>query len=144
MPAVSTHTTATPAQVWSVLSNGWLYASWVVGASRIRGVDPDWPQEGSRIHHSVGAWPLLLDDETRSLSSGAGTLVLSAHAWPFGRARIEMAVVKHENGSIVTMDETAETAPARWVPDDVQRVTMAPRLRECLQRLVYLAENDGA
>ncbi|MGU3294871.1 SRPBCC family protein [Williamsia sp. M5A3_1d] len=144
MPAVSTLTTATPAQVWSVLSNGWLYSSWVVGASRIRGVDPEWPQEGSRIHHSFGTWPALLDDETRSLSSSAGQLVLSAHGWPFGQARIVMTVAKDENGSVVTMDETAETIPLRWVPDEVQRIAMAPRLGECLRRLTYLAENAGA
>ena len=41
--------------VWSVLSDGWLYPLWVVGASRMRDVDPDWPAVGSRIHHSVGA-----------------------------------------------------------------------------------------
>lgn len=43
--------------VWSVLSDGWLYPLWVVGASRMRDVDEDWPAVGSRIHHSVGVWP---------------------------------------------------------------------------------------
>ena len=53
---------ATPADVFAVLADGWLYPSWVVGASRVRGVDGTWPQPGSRIHHSVGVWPLLIDD----------------------------------------------------------------------------------
>jgi uncharacterized protein YndB with AHSA1/START domain len=37
---------ATTEQVWAVLSDGWLYAGWVVGASRIREVDPRWPAVG--------------------------------------------------------------------------------------------------
>ena len=53
-----------PQSVFAVLADGWLYATWVVGAARIRAVDPQWPAEGSSIHHSVGSWPLLLDDTT--------------------------------------------------------------------------------
>ena len=55
----------TPQRVWDVLADGWLYPLWVVGASRMREVDDDWPSVGSRIHHSVGVWPALIDDETR-------------------------------------------------------------------------------
>ena len=33
----------------------------------MRAVDRDWPAEGSELHHSVGAWPLLIDDDTVSL-----------------------------------------------------------------------------
>lgn len=143
MPAVTHETSATPAQVWSVLSNGWLYSSWVVGTSRIRDVDPEWPSAGSRIHHSVGAWPVLLDDETRSLESSAGHLELSAHAWPFGSARIAVTVEKTDGGSRLVMDEHAETPPFSWAPDEVQRIAMAPRLRECLHRLALLAENGA-
>ena len=54
---------ATPEQVWAVLSDGWLYPVWV-GASRMREVDETWPEVGSKLHHSVGAWPLLIDDNT--------------------------------------------------------------------------------
>ena len=36
-----TRTVDAPAEaVWAVLADGWLYASWVVGASRVREVDP--------------------------------------------------------------------------------------------------------
>ena len=61
-------TTATTEQVWSVLADGWSYAMWVVGASRIRAVDTNWPAPGSRIHHSVGVWPVVLSDHTESVS----------------------------------------------------------------------------
>lgn len=140
------HTSATPAQVWSVLSNGWLYSSWVVGASRIRDVDPTWPQAGSKIHHSVGGlWPALLDDETESLESKAGLLELSAAAWPFGRARIRMTVEKDGNGSLIGMEEFVETAPLKWIPPVVQQTAMTPpRLNECLTRLALLAERQAS
>ena len=51
-----------PAQaVWDVLADGWDYATWVVGASRVRDVDRTWPAEGSRIHHSFGLWPVVVN-----------------------------------------------------------------------------------
>ncbi|GAC69958.1 SRPBCC family protein [Gordonia soli] len=143
MPSVTYTTTASPAKVWSILSNGWLYSSWVVGASRIRSVDETWPQAGSRIHHSVGTWPLLLDDITVSRESSAGSLILTAHASPVGKARIELTIEKHEHGAQVTMAEHAESLWMRWIPDSAQHVAMAPRLRECLRRLTLLAENGA-
>ncbi|ASR05299.1 SRPBCC family protein [Gordonia rubripertincta] len=142
MYRVERHTSATPAQVWSVLSDGWLYASWVVGASRIRDVDPTWPQAGSKIHHSVGIWPALLNDETQSRESKAGLLELSAAGWPFGRARIRMTIEKNGNGSIIGMEEFVETAPLKWIPPVIQQTAMSPRLNECLTRLAMLAERQ--
>lgn len=60
---------ATPEQVWGVLADGWLYPLWVVGASRMREVDDTWPAVGSKLHHSVGTWPALLDDTTEVVES---------------------------------------------------------------------------
>ena len=37
---VSRQVDAPARAVWDVLSDGWLYASWVVGASRVRDVSP--------------------------------------------------------------------------------------------------------
>lgn len=144
MIEVERTTSATPARVWSVLSNGWLYSSWAVGTSRIRCVDPSWPQAGSKIEHSVGVWPALLDDKTESVESSAGLLVLSARSLPAGTATVRVHVHKDGDGSRVTMDETAETPPFRWIPDDVHRLTAGPRLEECLRRLTLLAENGAA
>ena len=59
----------TPQRVWDVLADGWLYPLWVVGASRMRDVDDAWPAVGSKLHHSVGAWPALLDDDTEVTES---------------------------------------------------------------------------
>ena len=54
----------TPDDVFRVFADGWLYPCWVVGASRMREVEEAWPQAGSRLHHSFGAWPALIDDVT--------------------------------------------------------------------------------
>ena len=41
---------AAPAEaVWAVLADGWQYATWVVGASRVRAVDAGWPQGGHPV-----------------------------------------------------------------------------------------------
>jgi uncharacterized protein YndB with AHSA1/START domain len=63
---------ASPKDVWEVLADGWMYPLWVVGASRMRDVDPHWPEVGSKLHHSVGVWPGLIDDNTEVLEVEPG------------------------------------------------------------------------
>ena len=62
--AVQRRLNCSPEQVFAVLRDGWTYPVWVVGASRMRSVDEGWPAPGSKLHHSFGAWPLLLNDTT--------------------------------------------------------------------------------
>jgi putative transposase len=77
----------TPEEVFGVLEDGWLFAVWVVGASRIRDVDATWPKADSKIHHSVGSWPLLIDDTTSVVeidpfrSAGSTGFVLLPRRW---------------------------------------------------------------
>ena len=83
------HIQATPQQVWDVLADGWLYPLWVVGATRMRDVDPHWPAVGSRLHHSVGTWPFVIDDHTEVIEcEPTHRLVLHAKAWPTGTAGV--------------------------------------------------------
>ena len=44
----------TPDDVFAVLGDGWLYPVWVVGAARMRDVDPEWPAEGCLLYTSDG------------------------------------------------------------------------------------------
>ncbi len=142
MIEVRRDTTATPTAVWDVLRDGWLYPSWVVGAARIRGVEPRWPAVGARIHHSVGLWPLLLDDNTEVLAAEPPHAVtLQARGWPLGEARIEIRTLPRPNGgSTIVMREDADRGPGKLVPKPVRRVLIVPRNVETLRRLAYLAE----
>src|SRR5579875_1240477 len=64
-PMTVTRDIAAPRRrVWDVLADGWTYSQWVVGNSRIRAVDENWPAPGSTIHHTIGVWPLAINDET--------------------------------------------------------------------------------
>ena len=76
MSTTTRSVSATPEQVWEVLADGWLYPLFVVGASRMRDVDESWPAVGARLHHSVGTWPLLIDDTTEVLEVEEGQPVL--------------------------------------------------------------------
>ena len=133
---------APPDAVWSVLADGWLYATWVVGASRIREVDLGWPRVGSRIHHSVGVWPAMLDDTTHVLARREGTeLVLKARAWPAGEARIRITLTaERANHTSVSIVEDATGGPGRLVPRPLRQALIGPRNVETLRRLAWLAE----
>ncbi|WP_185995660.1 SRPBCC family protein [Nocardioides campestrisoli] len=136
---------ASAQDVWTVLTDGWLYPLWVVGASRMREVDDDFPAVGSRLHHSVGSWPLLIDDNTEVLEVEEGKrLVLQARAWPTGEARVEIELrpIVSDTGEAteVVMREDARRGPALLIPPPVRHPMLAWRNTESLRRLAYLAE----
>ncbi|GAB3086816.1 SRPBCC family protein [Nocardioides zeae] len=134
-------TDATPAQVWDVLADGWLYPSWVVGATRMRAVDDTWPAAGSRLHHSVGVWPLLLDDATVvERSEPAHLLQLKARGWPMGEARVVLTLEPEGQGTRLVIEEDAIAGPGRLAPPPVRGVSIAWRNVETLRRLALLAE----
>ncbi len=138
-----------PEDVFDVLADGWSFGMWVVGAARIRDVDAHWPQPGSRIHHSVGAWPLLLDDDTEVEDvEPPHRLQLRVRAWPSGEGRVVLTVRPHSSGTDVVMEEAAVSGPAKAIPRPIQDALLGPRNAEALRRLGYLAErrarSDGA
>lgn len=141
-PPVARRIEAPPGAVWAVLADGWLYATWVVGASRVRDVDLDWPTEGSRIHHSVGSWPALLSDETVVLDAQPGRrLRLTARGWPVGEAHVDLEIVPvGTTASEVRLAEDAVSGPALLVPQAVRQPLLQLRNRETLRRLAFLAE----
>ena len=136
---------AAPRQrVWDVLSDGWTYAAWVVGTSRIRAVSANWPAPGTRILHSIGTWPAVINDETVVETSEVGhELVLLAKVRPAAKARITMRLSDLPDGGChVEMTEVAVSRPLRWVPDSLQLLGVAPRNRECTWRLARIAEKQ--
>ncbi|GLY15997.1 polyketide cyclase [Kineosporia sp. NBRC 101677] len=132
---------ASPQDVFSVLSDGWLYSGWVVGASRIRSVDANWPAVGSRIHHSFGVWPAVIDDSTSVLDCVPDhRLVLKARGWPMGEATVFLELEEADGGCLVHMQEDATAGPGKLVPKPVRQVSIAPRNTESLRRLQLISE----
>ncbi|HEX4470962.1 MAG TPA: SRPBCC family protein [Nocardioides sp.] len=132
---------AAPSSVWDVLADGWLYPVWVVGATRIRDVDDTWPAEGSRIHHSVGVWPMTLDDDTEVLEARPGALLrLRARLWPFGEASVTIRLTASGAGTEVMIEEDAVAGPGRFVPEPLRGLPLKVRNVETLKRLAFVAE----
>src|SRR5215218_9294013 len=125
--------TCSPEQVFAVLSDGWTYPLWVVGASRMRDVDDGWPAPGSKLHHSFGVWPALIDDTTEVLEIEPGKrLVLEARGWPIGKARVEIIVEANGDGCLISIAEDATGGPAQLVPEPIRRAGIDFRNRETL------------
>lgn len=145
-PVVERTIAAKAETVWAVLADGWLYPTWVVGASRMREVDRDWPEIGSRLHHSVGNWPLLLDDQTEVLECRPWRLLrLKAHAWPAGAAEVRIELdPQADSSTLVRIQEDASDGPATLVPRPARQLAMVARNREALQRLAFIAEGRAA
>ena len=132
---------ATPGQVWEVLSDGWLYPLFVVGASRMREVDESWPAVGARLHHSVGTWPLLIDDTTEVLEVDEGRrLLLKARGWPAGEAHVEISLRPDGDSTQVTMEEDATAGPGVLVPKPLRDAQLHWRNVEALRRLAFVVE----
>jgi hypothetical protein len=138
---VTRETSASVQAVWDVIADGWTYSQWVVGNSRMRAVDPDWPAPGSQIHHSIGLWPLVINDTTTvEACTPLQELVLLAKTRPLGAARITLRLSEIPSGCLIEMAEVPANVPLRWLPDSVGLAAAWPRNRECTWRLAALAE----
>ncbi|MGE2731286.1 SRPBCC family protein [Mycolicibacterium vaccae] len=139
---VERDTSASRQRVWEVIADGWTYSQWVVGNSRMRAVDPHWPEPGSTIHHSIGVWPAVINDSTLVESSTPGEeLVLIANGRPFGKARITLRLQDLPDGGCrIEMAEVPVSAPMKWLPHSLSLALAFPRNRETTWRLAAMAE----
>lgn len=142
MPCVERVAEASADDVWAVLSDGWLYPLWVVGAARIRDVEATWPKVGARLHHSFGLWPMLMHDETEVLEVVPGEfLQLRARGWPMGEAQVELRLEQSEpERTTIRLCEKVVRGPGKLIPAPVEAPLMIWRNNETLRRLVMLAE----
>jgi hypothetical protein len=138
---------ATPSTVWQVLSDGWLFPVWVVGAARMREVDGHWPEVGAKLHHSVGIWPALINDNTEVLEALPDHLLrLRTRGWPAGEAEVVLRLEAVGAGTRITLDEDAVQGPGSFVPRALRTPALAWRNTETLRRLGFVVENrqEGA
>ncbi|WP_309107870.1 SRPBCC family protein [Arthrobacter sp.] len=144
MVTVSKTFLASANDVWNVIADGWLYSGWVVGASRIRDVDALWPAEGAVLHHSVGAWPLLINDKTHVTASNKGkSIELIARGWPLGEAKVVITIEEQRTGCKVTMTEDAIKGPGSAVPKFILDPLITIRNKETLKRLELMASGGA-
>jgi uncharacterized protein YndB with AHSA1/START domain len=133
-----------PQAVFDVLTDGWTYATWVVGAARIRKVDEDFPSVGAQIHHSVGSWPLLISDRTVvEKCEPPRELQLRVAAWPAGAGRVRILCDPEGDQTRVTMYEKSISGPAKLIPPPLESAALRLRNAETLKRLAYLAESGA-
>jgi uncharacterized protein YndB with AHSA1/START domain len=129
-------------RVWDVIADGWTYAQWVVGNSRTRAVDSNWPNPGAAIRHSIGIWPFVINDQTEVISCDPPhELVLLARLGPLGAARITLRLHDRPEGCRIEMIEVPVEGVVSIIPDKLTLVAIHPRNRECLLRLAALAEH---
>jgi hypothetical protein len=130
-----------PERVFEVLADGWVFPSWVVGASRMRYVDDAWPAPGTQLHHSFGVWPVLLDDETTMLEwDPPRHAVMQPKGWPIGEALVTIDVKPRADGCVVRIMEKAVRGPGTLVPAPLLDIPLYARNIETLKRLGFLAE----
>jgi hypothetical protein len=130
-----------PDAVFAVLADGWVFPTWVVGASRMRDVDDAWPAVGSKLQHSFGVWPVLINDETRVLEwDPPRRMVIQPHGWPLGEARVTLDVKPRGDGCVVRITESAVKGPGALVPPFLLDPPLYLRNVETLRRLAYIAE----
>ena len=85
---------ATRPRVWDVLANGWTYSGWVVGNSRIRAVDPNWPAPGSLLRREAGgATREILDLENKAFIALVSALQIA-------QSKDELARTRHPHSAL--------------------------------------------
>ncbi len=131
----------TPERVFAVLSDPEVYADWVVGSHSVRDADPNWPAQGSRFYHRVGAGRFTVSDHTEVLEVDAPRrLVLRARARPLGTAIVRLVFSADDGGTRVTMTEVAGDPLSRLVLNPLTYPLVRRRNDESLRRLRRIAE----
>ncbi len=128
--------------VFAVLEDAYAYPRWVVGARRVRRVDPDWPAVGSKFHHAIGTAAGELHDSSKVLALVPPTrIVLEVRFRPTGIAEVEIDVRREGDGSVVTLAETPTRGPVSHLPRFLTDSLMFVRNALALQRLRHEIEN---
>lgn len=141
MATVHQHADAPPERVFAVASDPWRYPKWVIGAKKVRGVDADWPEPGSRFHHRFGLGPATVDDSTVLEEIEPNRrLVLRVRARPTGVGRVELNLDDDGRGGtdIEMVEYPLAGLPKRW-DGKVLDAVVAARNVLSLRRLARLA-----
>ncbi len=132
---------APPDAVFDVLADAGSYAHWVVGSSEIRGVEGDWPEPGSKFHHTQGFFGVGLKDDTVSIAANRPRqLVIEVRFRPLMVGKVEFRLRPRGRGTHVTMIEYPIRGPVAKVHNPLIDRALWLRNVESLRRLRKLAE----
>jgi uncharacterized protein YndB with AHSA1/START domain len=136
---------APASDVFNVLTDAGAYGSWVVGTKEVRGHDRAWPRRGSKFHHTIGAGPMQLRDNTEVLDIRQGQrLLLEVRVRPFGTAVVDIAVrPEGGNATKVTMHEMPLRGPLARTWNPVFDAVTFVRNVVALRRLKRLCETPN-
>ena len=132
---------AHPSDVFAALMDPKAYPEWVVGARRIRRVDPEWPRPGSSFHHESWLGLVPVRDRTFLLEADPErSVVLNARLRPAGTAGVTLKLEAESGGTRVRMNEKFIKGVAAKVWNPVFDMGMWLRNAESLRRLKRLVE----
>jgi carbon monoxide dehydrogenase subunit G len=138
-------TPASPAQVWSLLSDGYRYVDWVHGTKEIRDVDASWPRVGTALHYTAGVGPITYKGETTvKVSEPERQMELEIHAGPAGTVRVNVDIRPSGTGSRVTLDEHPLRGPVRLLHNPLTRLGFLARTNRMINDLLREAERQPA
>ena len=136
---------AAPDDVYDVLADAESYADWVVGASQIRAVEGDWPEPGSKFHHTQGAFGIGLKDSTTSIAANRPRqIVIEVRFRPLMIAKVEFRLRPRGRGTHVTMVEYPIAGPVAKMNNPLIDRALWARNVETLRRLRKIAEQRAA
>jgi uncharacterized protein YndB with AHSA1/START domain len=138
----SINVSAPPEAVFDVLDDAYAYPRWVVGARRVRRVDPSWPAVGSKFHHAIGTAAGELHDSSKILErQRPDRIVLEVRFRPTGVANVEIDVERVGDKSIVTIAESPTSGPVSHLPIFITDPLLHVRNALALQRLRHEIES---
>jgi carbon monoxide dehydrogenase subunit G len=136
---------APPDAVFDVLADARSYGDWVVGASKIRAVEGDWPEPGTKFHHTQGAFGVGLKDSTSSIvANRPRQLVIVVRFRPFMIGKVEFRLRARGRGTHVTMIEYPIGGPVAKVHNPLIDRALWARNVETLRRLRRISEQRAA
>jgi uncharacterized protein YndB with AHSA1/START domain len=132
---------APPDAVFDVLADAESYHYWVVGSSEIRAWDRNWPEPGSKFHHTQGFYGVGLKDDTVSIAANRPRqLVMEVRFRPLMIGKVEFRLRPRGRGTHVTMIEYPISGPVAKVNNPLIDRALWARNVETLRRLRKLSE----
>jgi uncharacterized protein YndB with AHSA1/START domain len=136
-----TYVDAAPEMVYDVLADPESYGYWVVGSSKIRHADANWPKPGTVFGHTQGVYGVGVKDSTEVVAAERPrTLILEARFRPFAINKVEMRLAPSGKGTKVVMIEYPTGGPAARLHNPLIDLVLKLRNVESLRRLRKLAE----